>query len=63
VVAAVHLDLRAGWRANPAGLLAVAVGVALVVFPRIRRVTLPGWVVPAALAVMWLWELVRFGVL
>jgi hypothetical protein len=61
VTAAVHLDLAASVAANPAGLLAVLVAVALLVFRSRRHVSLPLWSAPVALVLMELWQLVRFG--
>jgi len=63
VTAAVHLDLAAAVAANPAGVLAVVVAVALLVARGRRQVSLPMWSVPVALVLMELWQLVRFGVL
>lgn len=63
VTAAVHLDLGAAVAANPAGLLAVVVAVALLAFRGRRQVSLPVWSVPVALVLMELWQLARFGVI
>ena len=63
VTAAVHLDVVAALAANPAGVLAVLVAVGLLVFRGRRRVSLPAWCAPAALVVMELWQLARFGLL
>jgi hypothetical protein len=49
--------------ANPAGLLVVAAAVALLAVPRLRSVDVPVWLPYVALALMWLWELFRFGIL
>jgi hypothetical protein len=46
--------------ANPAGVIAVVVALVLVVRPRSEAVNLPRWVIPAALVVMWIWQLFRF---
>ncbi|MDQ4070462.1 MAG: DUF2752 domain-containing protein [Actinomycetota bacterium] len=62
VTAAVHLDVFAGLAANPAGVLAVVVAVALLLFGRRRRVTVPVWMAPSALAVLWVWQVARLGV-
>jgi hypothetical protein len=61
VEATVHLDLRAALAANPAGLLAVAAALVLLVV-RPARVRIPALVPYAALAAMWVFELYRFGV-
>ncbi|MCA1656891.1 MAG: DUF2752 domain-containing protein [Actinobacteria bacterium] len=63
VTAAVHLHLGEALAANPAGIVAVVVGLALLAFHRTRRATVPVWVLPAGLALTWAWELVRFGIL
>lgn len=63
ITAAVQLDPLAAVAANPAGLLAVLVAVGLLVFRRRRQVTLPWWPLPAALVLMELWQLSRFGLL
>lgn len=46
--------------ANPAGLLAVVVAIALVLRPRVQSVDLPRWALPAGLGAMWVWQLFRF---
>ena len=62
VTAAVHLDPLAALAANPAGVLAVLVAVALLVVRHRGQVTLPVWAFPAALVAMWTWQLARLGV-
>jgi hypothetical protein len=48
--------------ANPAGPAAVMVALALlVVIPRRTSLDVPRWVLPAALAAMWVWEVVRLN--
>jgi hypothetical protein len=37
--------------------------VALLVGGRGRQASVPVWVLPAALAAMWIWQLARFGFL
>ena len=63
VTAAVHLDPVAALAANPAGVLAVLVAVGLLAFRGRRQATMPLWAVPAALVLMELWQLFRFGLL
>lgn len=47
--------------ANPAGLIAVATAVALlVVIPRRKTLDVPRWLLPAALTAMWVWQVARF---
>ena len=62
VEAVVRLDLHGALAANPAGLLAVAIALLLLVV-RPRRLRIPIYVVPLALAAMWLFELHRFSYL
>jgi hypothetical protein len=62
VTAAVHLDPGQALAASPAGVLAVLVAIALLLFRRRRQVTMPAWLFPLGLALMWLWQLVRLGV-
>lgn len=57
-----RLHLGDALAANPAGVAAVAVAVALLVL-RPRRIHVPAAVVPMALALMWLFELHRFSIL
>ncbi len=60
VTAAATGHLRDAAVANPAGLVAVVVALVLVLRPRLESVDLPRWAIPAALAVMWIWQLFRF---
>jgi hypothetical protein len=53
--------VRASIAANPFGLVAVAVAVALLVRPGVRSVRVPVMLVVAAAATSWVWELHRFG--
>jgi hypothetical protein len=63
VSAAASGHIATAFFANPAGLVAVVVALALLAVPRRESVDLPRWVVPAALVFMWVWELFRFGIL
>lgn len=59
----VHLHLGDAVAANPVGVVAVVVAVALLAARRAERVVLPAWSTAAgvaALALMWLFELHRF---
>jgi small neutral amino acid transporter SnatA (MarC family) len=56
----VHGHLGAALAANPVGVLAVAVAVALLVWRRAEQVRVPAAALPIALAAMWLFELHRF---
>jgi hypothetical protein len=62
VSAAVNLDPGQALAASPAGVLAVLVSIALLLFRRRRQVTVPVWFLPAGLGLMWIWQLVRFGI-
>jgi hypothetical protein len=63
VIAAVHLHPVQAVAANPVGVLAVMVAVALVLLRHRRTVGVPVWALPVALVAMELWELARFGIL
>lgn len=63
VIATVHMHFASAVAANPAGVPAVLLAVALLVFRRRRQTTVPTWALPVGLGLMWIWELVRFGVL
>jgi hypothetical protein len=63
VTAAVHLDPLGALAASPAGLVAVLVALALLVFRRRRTADVPGWALPVALVLMELWQLARVGIL
>jgi hypothetical protein len=61
VEATLHGQLGAALRANPAGLVAVAVAIVLLVRPP-RRLCIPQVVICATIAAMWIFELWRFAV-
>ena len=61
VTAAAVGDLRTAVAANPAGLVAVAVAIVLLLVPRKQAVDLPRWALPGGLLLMWVWQLFRFG--
>jgi len=63
VTAAVHFDPLHALAANPAGVLAVAVAVGLLVFRHRRTADVPVWAMPVALVLMEIWQLARAGVL
>ena len=58
-VAAVHGDLAGSLRYNPAGMLVLALAVALVVSPRLARVRVhvPLWATLLAVGALWLWNI------
>jgi hypothetical protein len=62
VTAAVHLDPLVALAANPAGVLAVVVAVALLVLRPRRSVSVPAWTLPAGVLLLWTWQLARLGV-
>ncbi len=62
VTAVVRLDLVAGLAANPAGVLAVVVAIALLAVRRRREVRVPVWAIPVSLGVLWVWQVVHLGV-
>lgn len=60
VTAAVHGHLAHSLALNPGGIVAVVVAVALLVAWRARRLTLPTWVLPATLALLWAYQLFKY---
>ena len=62
VVATVHLRLDEALAANPAGVAAVAVAVAVIVL-RPERLRISALLVLVALVAMWIFELHRFSLL
>ena len=63
VTAAVHFDPLPALAANPAGVLAVAVAVGLLVFRHRRTADVPVWALLLALVLMEIWQLARADVL
>jgi hypothetical protein len=63
VVATARLRLGEALAANPAGVVAVAIALAVLVFRDRRVIRLPAWTVPLALSLMWVFELHRFHTL
>jgi hypothetical protein len=63
VTAVVHLDPVAALAASPVGVVAVFVAIGLLLFRRRRQATVPVWALPVVLGFMWIWQLVRFGLL
>jgi hypothetical protein len=62
VTAMSRLRIGEALAANPGGVVAALVAVAVLVFRTRRTVTLPVWLIPAALACMWVFELHRFRI-
>lgn len=63
VTSTVWLRLGDAVAANPMGVVAVAFAVALLVRRRWSSLTLPAFVLPVVLALMWAFQLRRFDVL
>jgi hypothetical protein len=57
VVAAVHGHFFTSLRDNPGGIVVVLIAIALVLGLRLERIHVPKWVVPAALGVLWIYNL------
>jgi hypothetical protein len=60
VTAVSRLRLGEALAANPAGIVVAVIAVTVLVFRQRRTVTLPSWLIPAVLLLMWLFELQRF---
>jgi hypothetical protein len=63
VTAAVRLDISGALAANPGGVVAIAAAIAVLLFRARPTVRLPVWLIPAALGLMWLFQLHRFDVI
>ena len=63
VTAAVRLHLGEALSANPAGVVAVAVAVALLLSRKAGLVVVPSWLVLATLASMWAYQLARLAII
>jgi len=59
----VHGHLGSAFAANPGGVVLVVVAVWLLVRRDVTAVRAPSWLLPVALALMWLFELVRYSVI
>lgn len=60
VTATVHLRLSEALALNPAGVAAVVVAIALLVFRRVGTAAVPMWAAPVGIAVLWAWQLSHF---
>lgn len=58
VTATVHLDFGHALAANPAGIVAVVVAIALLIRPP-GRLSVPRWAMPVGLALLWSCQLLR----
>jgi hypothetical protein len=63
VVGTVHLQLGDAIAATPAGIVLIVLAVGLLLARRRTSVTVPSWLLPAALAVMWIYQLFRFSII
>ena len=63
VTAVARLDIGEALAANPAGIVAVVVAIAALLFRARPTVRLPVWVIPVALILMWVFQLHRFDVI
>lgn len=63
VIAAVHLRPLQAMAASPAGVPAVALAVCLLLFRGRDEADVPRWALLLGLVFLWVWQLVRFGVL
>ena len=58
-----RLDLQSAFVANPAGIAVVVASATLLVYRKPHRVAVPVWLPVVVLAVMWIYQLIRFSVL
>jgi hypothetical protein len=63
VIGTVHLRLGDAVAATPAGIVATVLAVVLLVARRRTSVTVPSWLLPAVLALMWAYQLFRFSII
>ncbi len=61
VTAAVHLQLGKALFFNPGSIVAVATAVFLLFCWKVKRVTIPVWVIVVVLALMWSWQLFKYA--
>jgi hypothetical protein len=61
VTALVHGDFARALLMNPASFVAVALALLLIVQWRTKRVVIPVWVIVAAFAAMWSWQLFKLA--
>jgi hypothetical protein len=59
VTAASHLRFHDALAFNPAGILAVAVAIVLLVRPPRAQLSVPRWAAPVGLAALWSCQLLR----
>ncbi len=61
VTYAVHGDLGASVAMTPGGIVAVVLALGLLAAWRVRRVSVPAWVIPAVLGVLWAFQLAKYA--
>jgi Protein of unknown function (DUF2752) len=57
VVAAVHGDMLKSLAFNPAGILIVAIAIAVLIRPSLLRIRPPIWLLAVPLGALWLWNI------
>jgi hypothetical protein len=57
----VHGEVAKSLVMNPAGILAVAIAIALLLGWRVRRISYATWLVPVVLALMWSYQLFKYA--
>jgi len=60
VTAAVHVQLGKALFLNPGSLVAVAAALFLLFCWRVKRITIPIWLIVTVLALMWSWQLFKY---
>lgn len=61
VIAAVHGDIGHALSLNPAAVAVLLLALALVAGWRIQRVRIPVWIVASVFAVLWAYQLFKYG--
>ena len=57
VVAAVHGEVIRSLAFNPAGILIVAIAIAVLIRPALLRITPPLWMLAIPLGLLWIWNI------
>jgi Protein of unknown function (DUF2752) len=57
VVAAVHGEVFASLRYNPAGILVLALALVLILRPQLPRARAPAWFLPVGAALLWTYNI------
>ena len=61
VIAAVHGDIGRALTLNPASLVVLALAALLVLGWRVERIRVPVWTIVSVFAVLWSYQLFKFG--